>query len=115
MNPFLGMQVGHNRQFPAEWISEQRLEQLKKEGYDPAATRGPESERLDLALMIRGYTINGAYQLRMEDEIGSIETGKLADLVVLDDNLFEMDRYEILNVKPSAVIMEGELIHGALP
>jgi predicted amidohydrolase YtcJ len=115
MNPFLGMQVGHNRQFPAEWISEQRLEQLKKEGYDPAATRGPESERLDLALMIRGYTINGAYQLRMEDEIGSIETGKLADLVVLDDNLFEMDRYEILDVKPSAVIMEGELIHGALP
>jgi predicted amidohydrolase YtcJ len=107
--------VGHNRQFPAEWISEQHLEQLKKEGYDPVATRGPESERLDLALMIRGYTINGAYQLRMEDEIGSIETGKLADLVVLDDNLFEMDRYEILDVKPSAVIMEGELIHGALP
>jgi hypothetical protein len=34
---------------------------------------------------------------------------------VLDDNLFEMDRYKILDVEPSAVIMEGELVHGALP
>jgi len=77
--------------------------------------RGPESERLDLELMIRGYTINGAYQLRMEDQIGSIEVGKLADLVVLDEDLFEMDRYEIMNVEPSAVVMEGQVIHGSLP
>ena len=65
--------------------------------------------------MIRGYTINGAHQFRMEDEIGSIETGKLADLVVLNENLFEMDRYDIHKIKPSAVMMEGELIHGELP
>ncbi len=114
LSPFLGMQVGHNRQFPAEWITEEALESLMEQGYDPTATRGPASEQLDLELMIRGYTINGAYQLRMEDQIGSIETGKLADLVVLDENLFEMDRYEILNVKPSVVVMEGEVIHGAL-
>jgi hypothetical protein len=115
MSPFLGMQVGHNRQFPAEWTSEEELEARIEQGYDPSAWRGPESERLDLELMIRGYTINGAYQLRMEDQIGSIEVGKLADLVVLDEDLFEMNRYEIMNVEPSAVVMEGQVIHGSLP
>lgn len=105
------MQIGHNRRYPKEWISEE-LEGL---AYDTAAFREPESEQLDLELMIRGYTINGAYQLRMEDQIGSIETGKLTDLVVLDQDLFEMDRDEIHKIKPSAVMMEGKLIHGALP
>ena len=106
LTPFLGMQVGHNRQYPKEWLSD---------GDDSSAIRLPESEQLDLELMIRGYTINGAHQFRMEDEIGSIETGKLADLVVLNENLFEMDRYDIHKIKPSAVMMEGELIHGELP
>ena len=53
--------------------------------------------------------------MRMENEIGSIETGKLADLVVLDDNLFDIDRDKIWKVKPAAVLMEGEVIQGALP
>ena len=44
-----------------------------------------------------------------------MNVGKVADLVVLDDNLFDMDRYNIWKVKPSAVVMEGKLIHGSLP
>jgi predicted amidohydrolase YtcJ len=39
--------------------------------------------------MIRGYTLNGAAQLGMMNELGSIEVGKIADLVVLDRNLLE--------------------------
>jgi hypothetical protein len=65
--------------------------------------------------MVRGYTINGAYPFRMEDRIGSIEIGKLADLVVLDEDLFKMDADNIYEIKPSAVVMEGELIHGNIP
>ena len=62
--------------------------------------------------LIRGYTLNGAYQLRMEDRIGSIETGKAADLTILGENLFEVDRYAIHRVRPDAVVMDGVLMHG---
>jgi predicted amidohydrolase YtcJ len=106
LTPFLGMQVGHNRQYPKEWLAD---------GDDGSAFRLPESEKLDLELMVRGYTLNGAHQFRLEDDIGSIEVGKSADLVVLDDNLFTMDRDAIHTIKPSAVMMEGELIQGQLP
>ncbi len=99
-NPYLGMQIGHNRQYHQQG--------------EAAPIRLPMSERLDLEDLIKGYTLSGAYQLRMEDQLGSIEVGKLADLVVLDRNLFEIDRYEIHEVRPEAVIMEGEIIRGSL-
>ncbi len=106
LTPYLGMEVGHNRQYPKEWLAE---------GVDGSAFRPPESERLDLELMVRGYTINGAHQFRLEDDIGSIEVGKIADLVVLEEDLFEVDRYDIQAIKPSAVMMEGRIIQGQLP
>ena len=100
-DPFLGMQIGHNRQEP--------------EGGKDAKLRPPESERLRLEDLVKGYTRSGAYQLRMERELGSIEVGKLADLVVLDKNLFEVDRYQVHNQAPSAVLFEGRVVSGALP
>ena len=98
-NPYLGMQIGHNRQYHQQG--------------EAAPIRLPMSERLALEDLIKGYTLSGAYQLRMEDQLGSIEVGKLADLVVLDRNLFEVDRYEIHTVQPEAVIMAGEIIRGS--
>ncbi len=98
-NPYLGMQIGHNRQY-------------HEQGAD-APIRLPMTERLDLEDLIKGFTLSGAYQLRMENQLGSIEVGKLADLVVLDRNLFEVDRYEIHTVRPEAVFMEGEIISGS--
>lgn len=102
VSPFLGMHVGHNRQYPNTTSPPENT----------AAVRPPGTEKLDLELMVRGYTINGAHPLRMEDKIGSIETGKLADLVVLDDDLFDTDRNAIHELKPAAVMMEGRWIHG---
>jgi hypothetical protein len=104
LNPYFGMQVGHTRQYPKEWWEE-----------DDEGVRSPRNEQLSIEQLIAGYTQNAAYQLRMENQIGSIETGKLADLVILNDNLFDIDRYEIWKVKPAAVLMEGEIIQGALP
>ena len=83
------------------------LATVSEPGSDPSAFRPPASEKLDLELMVKGYTINGAYQLRMENQVGSIEVGKLADLVVLKENLFDMDRSKIHDIRPEAVMMEG--------
>ena len=105
LSPFLGMQVGHTRQYPDVMLSE---------GQDPDAFKGPASEKLPLEYMLKGFTINGAYQLRMEERIGSIETGKSADFVVLPEDLFEMNPKAIYTLMPDAVVMEGLLIHGNL-
>lgn len=103
LSPYLGMQVGHTRQYPREWLTPEQ---------DPDAILHPASEMLPIDLLIRGYTLNGAYQLRMEDRIGSIEVGKSADLVILGQNLFDTDRYAIHKITPDAVVMEGALVHG---
>lgn len=68
-------------------------------------------ERLNLEDMIAGYTINNAYQMRMEDKIGSIEAGKYADLTVLDKNLFELDKYEIHTAKVLLTMVGGRVCY----
>jgi len=50
----------------------------------------------------------------MEDRIGSIESGKSADFVLLSENLFQINPKSIYTVVPDAVIMEGKLIQGKL-
>ena len=96
MSPVLQMEIGHTRQYAGEPDS-------------PVQPR--ESERLDLESLIRGYTIDAAYQLHMEDEIGSLEVGKKADLVILDRNLFEIDPYEIHQAQVIMTVMDGEVVY----
>jgi len=96
MSPIIQMEIGHTRQNPGE----------------PGAPIQPrESERLDLETLIRGYTIDAAYQLRMEDEIGSLQVGKKADLVVIDRNLFETDAYEIHKARVILTVMDGNVVY----
>lgn len=103
ISPYLGMQVGHTRQNPKDWWYT-----------DDDGIRAPENERLSLQQLLQGYTQNGAYQLRLEDVLGSIEEGKLADFVVLDANIFEITPEDIRRTQPQAVFMNGRLIQGGL-
>ncbi len=64
-------------------------------------------DRLTMEDVIEAYTLNNAYQMRMEDRLGSIEVGKLADIVVFEDNLFEIDPYTIHDAKVHETIMDG--------
>jgi hypothetical protein len=73
------------------------------------------AERVDLATMIAMYTINAAYADRLDRETGSIEVGKLADLVVLDRNLFEIPVNEIHTVKVLRTLLGGVTVYRAGP
>ncbi|WP_397571488.1 amidohydrolase [Schlesneria sp. T3-172] len=68
-------------------------------------------ETVDLSLMLAAYTINGAYVNFQEQETGSIEVGKAADLIVLDRNLFEIPRHEIHQAKVLLTLLEGEPVY----
>ena len=62
---------------------------------------------------IKAVTINGAYQYFEEDKKGSIEAGKLADLVILDKNPLTVDPQNIENIKVVETIKEGNAIFKA--
>jgi hypothetical protein len=66
------------------------------------------SERDDLDTMIATYTINGTYANHREDDLGSIEVGKLADLIVLDRNLFEIPEADIAKTRVQLTLIEGK-------
>ena len=68
-------------------------------------------ERVDLAAMIEAYTINGAYLMRQEQIVGSIEVGKRADLVVLSRNLFEIPEEEINQAQVELTLFDGEIVY----
>lgn len=57
------------------------------------------------------YTYNGAYATFDEDIKGSIEVGKLADLVVLSKNLLDESLGDIRDVDVTMTIMDGEIVY----
>ena len=60
---------------------------------------------------VESYTINGAKLLRMEDDIGSLEVGKLADLIVVDQNIMEVDPNLIHQTRVLMTMMDGKVWH----
>ncbi len=72
-------------------------------------------ERIDLESALVAFTINSAFVSRRENETGSIEVGKYADLVLLDQNLFEIDAKDISDTTALATLFEGRIVHGEFP
>ncbi|MGN0704523.1 MAG: amidohydrolase family protein [Lentihominibacter sp.] len=46
-----------------------------------------------------------------EDEIGTLEAGKLADVIVLDRNLFAVDVEEIKDAQVALTVMDGNVVY----
>ena len=97
--PLLAIEVAIRRQSPFDDSPDAR-------------SLNPE-EGLDLETMLAAYTINGAYFMQQEDVTGSIEVGKYADLVVLDQNLFEIPVHEISDTKVLLTLLEGEVVYNS--
>jgi hypothetical protein len=60
--------------------------------------------------LLKGYTINAAKQLRIDDRTGSLETGKYANFNVYEETLFDVDEEQFQYVVPVQVYFEGNLI-----
>jgi len=73
----------------------------------------PLGDTIGLEDAIRVMTLGGAYSMRKENEIGSLEKGKAADMVVLDRNLFEVDPSSIVDTKVVYTIFAGKIVHDA--
>lgn len=71
-------------------------------------------ETIDLATALAAFTANSAYVNGIDDTSGSIQVGKLADLVVLDQNLFSIPAKQISETKVLLTLLGGRAVHGEL-
>jgi|GEM_PF-299833 len=95
--PLFNMESGQTRRMPGDRTSPPLL---------------PLDERLTIQQLIRGYTADAAHLLRMEDQIGTLEVGKKADVVVLSHDLLEVDPEDIANkVVVERTFLDGVQVH----
>lgn len=97
LNPLEGIKAAVTRQtldgkHPGGWIPE---------------------EKISVDEAVRGYTVGAAYAEFAEAEKGTIAPGKLADLVVLDRDIYEIDPAEIDSVRVTMTITGGRVVYDA--
>ncbi len=81
-------------------------------GAEFAGALGPDPG-MPRAAVLRAATINAAYTLRQEADTGSLEVGKLADLIVLDRNFFTIPAEDIANIKVLQTVVGGQTVYQA--
>jgi predicted amidohydrolase YtcJ len=97
LNPWEGIQTAVTRQ----------TSQGKPEGgFVP-------EQRLTVEETVRGYTLGAAYAGRREKTEGSIEPGKLADLIIVSQNIFEIDPHRIGETKVLTTLVGGRVVYQA--
>jgi predicted amidohydrolase YtcJ len=76
---------------------------------------GPEGwipeERMSVEQAVRAYTLGAAHASGETHLKGSLEPGKLADLVVLSHNIFQIDPMEILDTRVDMTVFGGRVVH----
>lgn len=104
-NPLFGMQVAATRVDPEYPLDPDRY---------PNSVRPEADAVLSRELLLQGYTINGAKQLRLADKMGSLVAGKVANLCVMSADLFDAEPSSIGEIKFDAVVFEGRVVAGSL-
>lgn len=99
LNPMLGLYAA---------VSRATLDGKNPEGWIP-------EQRITLAEAVEAYTMGSAFAEFQEKEKGSITPGKLADLVILSDNIFAIKPDAIRNVKVETTIVGGKTVYQRAP
>jgi hypothetical protein len=97
LNPWEGLQMA---------VTRQTTEGKPDGGWLP-------QERVTLAQAVEAYTLGAAYAGRREKTEGSIEPGKLADLIIVSQNVFEIDPHTIAKTKVVKTIVGGRVVYQA--
>ncbi len=87
-------------------VTRRTLDDRNPDGWVP-------EQKVTVEQALRCYTMHGAYASFEEELKGSLEVGKLADFVVLERDLFEIDPAEIRNVKVLRTIVGGKTVFEA--
>ena len=100
--------------FWQEPLTTLELAVTRKSPGDPNGEALGAAEALDLATAIKGITLNAAYLLDFDNSSGSIETGKYADMIILDQNLFEIPKHKISATKLLRTVFGGKVVYDAV-
>lgn len=92
-NPFLGISAAVTR---------------KKVGQKDGGEGWIPKEKITLAEAISAYTFGPAYASYREHELGKIEPGYYADLIVLEENPFDVDPNHLYRIQPCATMVAGQ-------
>ena len=82
------------------------VERTSDEGYDLG-----KSQRISMPEAIVCHTRNAAFSFFWEDKIGSLEEGKLADIVLFDCDLLEQKERNILDAKVNLTMLDGKVVY----
>jgi predicted amidohydrolase YtcJ len=94
-NPFIGLHAAVTRRRPDGSPAE--------DGWYPA-------QRLALEETLHGFTLGPAYAAGLENQLGRLAAGYFADLIVLDEDPFEISADLLYRIKPSATMVGGEWV-----
>ena len=115
-----GGKVTLGSDYPVSWIGKDALNPMfniemavtrQQAGNPEVPVQARVSERLSVDQAIRAHTSDAAWQLRLEDQIGTLEVGKLADIVVLDRDPYTADPYAIHKIKVDYTFSDGRLVY----
>ena len=84
---------------------------VARKNYDGTTAGVDNGEKLTLPEALRANTIGSAIVYGRDDEIGTLEAGKLADVIVLDRNLFTADVEEIKDAEVALTVMDGNVVY----
>ena len=89
-------------------VTRRTLDDKNPDGWVPA-------QKITVEEAVRAYTVGGAYASFDESRKGMLATGKLADLVVIDRDLFGVPPAEIRNAKVLTTVVGGKVVSGSWP
>jgi predicted amidohydrolase YtcJ len=98
LNPWMGLQVA---------VTRQDMDGKPEGGWLP-------EQKLGLPDAVYAYTMGGAFAMRREKEEGSIEIGKLADLILVSQNIFEVEPRKIAEAKSVLTMVGGRIVFESL-